>query len=210
MITLKSSPLTEEQISDKNELHFIIVAKLNDVIVDTTVFVATIKAKQYEGLPHIFDKSVNRGSISTDLNLNLDPIILDADVEPDIDYELIEGDFALFKFEKTATEIFITLVRDLENQDIVSKTNLHFVIVALDGEKNVIDRTVVVLDLPRELCRQAPVFEKPLYNGEVVSTLDGINVESIKLTPASNRQDVTFVLDSNCKWLTFKTIILEI
>lgn len=124
-------------------------------------------------------------------------------IDSTIKYKLDESDFDLFTFELTTNGILITLKTTPLDEDIISsKTNLHFIIQAFneDQEDIILDRAVVVIDLPRDVCRHTTVFEKPLYEGEVTSTLDDITYDVIQLIPASNRDGVTFELDTNCEY----------
>lgn len=58
----------------------------------------------------------------------------------------------------------------------------------------------MVIDLPKEICKQVPIFEKPLYEGELDDDLN-LYVEPITLMPDTNRNELVFAL-RNGKYIT--------
>lgn len=92
--------------------------------------------------------------------------------------------------------INVALKSDIDPLAIADKTNLEFIIAAKIG-LDTVDSHVVLIDLPKEICKQTPIFEKPLYEGELNVDLSLRTVEAIILAPDTKRDELTFELSDS-------------
>lgn len=93
----------------------------------------------------------------------------------------------------------VLLTAPLNDQSVADKTNLQFVINARVGV-DIIDNHVVIIDVPKEVCKQVTVFVQPMYKGALMTDLTTLeDMEEIRLTPDINYDEIDISLGTDCK-----------